>query len=209
MLYQPSLTALRLLPRSTYVIKSRVDALQSVISRVSKPSAILNGSITHQSSLPTPLTCPLPLSWSRNFASRPASRPKAHTGRATTKAGSTTRAAKSSTEAKLKSKQKSKAKSSPKKATKKSLTEEAKKKAAISQAKKLALKEPKAAPATAYLVLTAEIGQQKGSLAGKEASEKWKNLDPSELEVQYAPIGRAIFNSLILFVLLLPSTTIT
>ena len=151
---------------------------------------------------------------SRTYATRPVSRPKAHTGRTTstrkTPTTSVTKAAKvpqpkkttpksipktnskAKPRAKLKTKKKAKAK--PKaKPKRKVLTEKQKgEKAAkarrdkIAELKKTALTVPATAPQTAWMVLFGET-LKKGSLApatAKEASVRFKQLSPEQLEVR-------------------------
>lgn len=144
----------------------------------------------------------------RSYATKPVSRPKAHTGRTTTaakKAPTTSKTkaakkpavkktspkakptAKSKAKPRIKPKPKAGKKPKPKPKPKKVLTEAQKKAATIKELKVTALTTPHSRPFTAWTVLAAESqgASTTGSLTSKmkEASAKFKNLSPEQLEV--------------------------
>jgi hypothetical protein len=158
----------------------------------------------------------------RAFATRPASRPKAHTGRTTTtprkaKAKATTEATAAKTNAgtapKAKSSLRSKAKAKPKakakakaKAKSKKVRKPSEKAIALAAAravsakkrdlKLLALKKPTELPATPFLVINQELSKDAHGLRVKEASAKFKALQPAELEVKSAACSRTLHHRL-------------
>lgn len=154
----------------------------------------------------------------RAFATRPASRPKAHTGRTTTtprkaKAKATTEATAAKTNVgtalKAKSSLRSKAKAKPKakaKAKSKKVRKPSEKAIALAAAravsaktrdlKLLALKKPTELPATPFLVINQELSKDAHGLRVKEASAKFKALQPAELEVKSAACSRTLHHRL-------------
>ena len=190
--------ATRLLPVQCNVAH-RVDTLPTTLLRVSAAY-----------STTTPLELPIrtspvvnaSYSLNRTFATKPGPKPKAHTGRTTaprqrktpTTSGETptkkTKEIKTRKSGQLKAKKavKKPAKSArrakkPQTEEQKAAAEEQKKKDQIRELKKLALRKPKLLPSTPYTIITSELSKEAHTIAGTEATAKYKNLVPEELEV--------------------------
>lgn len=147
----------------------------------------------------------------RLLATKAASRPKAHTGRSTTSTRATKKTTSATKTARSGAKKPSisKARATKAKKTKPKTTKPKKPKTSTSgrgrtpktaqqvelakvkkarerlvELKARALQVPKRLPATAFLVLSTEMGKQNHRVMGKEAGEKYKALTPEELEVK-------------------------